>query len=196
VLTHPTSLLYTLSITVLFGSLVAYISTVSQIFHGVFHAPHLMPRIFAVCAGAMGVASFCNSRIVERVGLHRSSHAALAAFLAVTAIHTALAWRGPESLATFAAFQAATLACYAVAVSNFGAIAMQPMAALAGSAASLQGAIATIGGAAVGSLIGHRWSASILFLPAGSAICGAIALVCVLFAERAQLFRKQHDVHH
>jgi DHA1 family bicyclomycin/chloramphenicol resistance-like MFS transporter len=195
VLTHPVSLLYTLSTTVLFGSLIAYISTVSQIFVGIFHAPQLMPRVFAVCAGAMGAASFCNSRIVERVGLQRSSHAALVTFLVVTAVHTVLAWRGPESLITFAALQAATMACYAVAVSNFGAIAMQPMGAIAGSAASLQGVIATIGGAAVGSLIGHQWSDSIVFLPTGAFICGAIALGCVLIAERAQLFRKPHHAH-
>ena len=69
---------------------------------------------------------------------------------------------------------------------------MLPMGSIAGSAASLQGVISVIGGAAVGSLIGHQWSGSVFFLPAGSAICGVVAFALVLIAERAQLFRR-HD---
>jgi len=56
---------------------------------------------------------------------------------------------------------------------NFGAIAMQPMGKIAGSAASLQGVISTIGGAALGSLIGHQWSGSVFFLPAGAFCCAS-----------------------
>jgi MFS transporter, DHA1 family, multidrug resistance protein len=65
------------------------------------------------------------------------------------------------------------------------------MGSIAGSAASLQGVISVIGGAAVGSLIGHQWSGSVFFLPAGSAVCGVVAFALVLIAERAQLFRRQ-----
>ena len=94
--------------------------------------------------------------------------------------------------------QSLTMACFGLAVSNFGAIAMQPMGSIAGSAASLQGVISTIGGASVASLIGHQWSGSLLFLPLGALCCGLIAFACVLAAERMQLFRNQFmhgDVH-
>jgi MFS transporter, DHA1 family, multidrug resistance protein len=191
VLTEPTSILYTLGMTAMFGSLLAYVSTVPQIFVGAFHAPQLMAAIFAICAGAMGAASFLNSRIVERVGMHRISHAALVTFIVVTALHAAIAYRGTESIATFALLQSLTMACFGLAVSNFGAIAMQPMGAIAGSAASIQGVISTIGGATVGSLIGHQWSGSVFFLPAGAFCCGIAALACVLIAEKARLFRKR-----
>jgi DHA1 family bicyclomycin/chloramphenicol resistance-like MFS transporter len=196
VLTEPTSILYTLGMTAMFGSLLAYVSTVPQIFMGTFHAPRLMAVTFAICAGAMGVASFLNSRIVERVGMHRISHAALVTFIVVTALHAAIAYRGTESLVTFALLQSVTMACFGLAVSNFGAIAMQPMGAIAGSAASIQGVISTIGGAAVGSLIGHQWSGSVFFLPAGALCCGIAALACVLIAEKARLFRNRAYVHH
>jgi DHA1 family bicyclomycin/chloramphenicol resistance-like MFS transporter len=68
---------------------------------------------------------------------------------------------------------------------------MLPMGSIAGSAASLQGVISTIGGAAIGSLIGHQWSGSVFFLPAGSACCGVIAFTLVLTAERTRLFRRR-----
>ena len=189
VLTEPTSMLYTLGMTVMFGSLLAYVATVPQIFAAAFHAPHLMAIIFAVCAGTMALASFLNSRIVERVGMHRVSHTALIGFIAVTAVHSGVAFFGPETIVTFAVLQSATMACFSLAVSNFGAIAMQPMGAIAGSAASLQGVISTIGGAVVASLIGHQWSGTVTFLPAGALGCGIVALGCVLIAEKAVLFR-------
>jgi MFS transporter, DHA1 family, multidrug resistance protein len=195
VLTEPTSILYTLGMAALFGSVLAYVGTVPQIFVGAFHAPQLMAVTFAVCAGAMGVATFLNSRIVERVGMHRIAHVALMAFVVVTALHAAITYRGPESLITFALLQSATMACFGLAASNFGAIAMQPMGAIAGSAASLQGVISTIGGAAVGSLIGHQWSGSVFFLPAGAFCCGVAALTCVLIAEKARLFRNRVHMH-
>ena len=191
VLTEPASMLYTISMTVMFGSLLAYVATVPQIFAGAFHAPQLMAVTFAGCAGTMALASFLNSRIVERVGMHRVSHAALLGFIVVTAVHTGVAFFGHETIVTFAVLQSATMACFGLAVSNFGAIAMQPMGALAGSAASLQGVISTIGGAVVASLIGHQWSGTVTFLPAGAFGCGIVALACVLVAENAVLFRNR-----
>ena len=191
VLTEPTSLLYTMSLSLMFGSLLAYVSTVPQIFTVVFRAPELLGPTFAACAGAMGVATLVNARLVERVGMHAISHSALFAFILVTSIHAAIAWSGNESLLTFAILQSVTLACFPLAASNFGAIAMLPMGSIAGSAASLQGVISTIGGAAIGSLIGHQWSGSVFFLPAGSACCGVIAFTLVLTAERTRLFRRR-----
>jgi DHA1 family bicyclomycin/chloramphenicol resistance-like MFS transporter len=193
VLTEPTSILYTLAMAAMFGSLLAYVSTVPQIFVGAFHAPQLMPAIFAVCAGTMGAASYLNSRIVERVGMHRVSHAALVVFIVITAIHAAVSSHGTEGLLTFALLQSLTMACFGLAVSNFGAIAMQPMGAVAGSAASIQGVLSTIGGAAVGALIGQQWSGSVFFLPAGALCCGVAALACLLIAEKARLFQRRPE---
>ena len=195
VLSEPTSILYTLAMTTMFGSLLAYVSTVPQIFVGAFHAPRLMAVTFGFCASAMGVASYFNSRIVEHVGMHRISHVALISFIVIAACHSFVAYHGPESLVVFALFQAATMATFGLAVSNFGAIAMQPMGAIAGSAASLQGVISTIGGAAVGSLIGQQWSGSVLFLPVGAFCCGIAALGCVMLAEKARLFRRLEPPH-
>lgn len=196
VLTEPTSILYTLGVTTMFGSVLAYVSTVPQIFAGAFRAPQLMAGTFAICAGTMAAATFLNSRIVERVGMYRISHAALVTFIVVTALHAAIAYRGVESVVTFAVLQSATMACFSLSVSNFGAIAMQPMGAIAGSAASVQGVISTIGGALVGSLIGQQWSGSVFFLPAGACCCGIAALACVLAAEKARLFRNRpHPPH-
>src|ERR1700674_4071390 len=69
VLGHRASLCYTLALTVMFGSILAYVGMVQQIFEDAFHRPGLMPAMFALCASSMGITALLNSRIVERVGM-------------------------------------------------------------------------------------------------------------------------------
>lgn len=187
------SLCYTLAMSVMFGGIMAYVGMVEQIFGEVFHRATLMPAMFALCAMSMGVAAFLNSRIVERFGMRRISHTALLAFLGITGTHAVVAALGLEQLWTFVAFQSATMACFALSISNFGAMAMDPVASVAGIGASLQGFVSTIGGAMVGALIGRQFNGTTLPLAAGTLGCGLAALLFVLFAEKGKLFRGQHS---
>jgi len=186
------SLCYTLAMTVMFGGIMAYVGMVQQIFGEVFHRANLMPMMFALCATSMGVAAFLNSRIVERLGMRRISHTALLTYLVITGLHTVIAVTGVEQLWTFVAFQSATMACFALSISNFGAMAMDPVASVAGIGASLQGFVSTLGGALVGALIGRQFNGTLLPLAAGSLCCGLASLLFVLLAEKGKLFRGHH----
>lgn len=192
VLGNRTSLYYTLALTMLFGSVLAYVGLMPQLFADVFQRPGLMPLMFALCASSMGVASYLNSRIVERVGMRMISQTALLAYVSVAAIHTLVAAHGGERLWVFVLLQSATLACNGLTASNFGAMAMEPVGAVAGIAAALQGAIATFGAALVGALIGRQFHGSTLPLAAGTLSCGALSLAFVLIAEQGRLFRPHH----
>jgi DHA1 family bicyclomycin/chloramphenicol resistance-like MFS transporter len=92
----------------------------------------------------------------------------------------------------FVAFQSATMACFALSISNFGAMAMDPVASVAGIGASLQGFVSTLGGAFVGALIGRQFNGTALPLAAGSLCCGLASLLFVLLAEKGKLFRAHH----
>jgi MFS family permease len=83
------------------------------------------------------------------------------------------------------------MACGA-SVSNFGAMAMEPVGAVAGVGASLQGCISTGCAAIVAAVIGREFNGSTLPLAAGSLCCGLLALGFVLVAERGRLFRQHH----
>lgn len=192
VLGNRVSLFYTLALTVMFGSIMAYVGMVAQIFAEAFRRPALMPGVFALCAGAMGVTAFLNARFVERLGMRLISHGALLAFIAITALHVAVAALGWESLASFIVLQSLTMACIGLSVSNFGTMAMEPMGGVAGIAASLQGFVSSFGGALVGAVIGREFNGSTLPLAGGALGCGLLALACVLTAERGQLFRRLH----
>jgi DHA1 family bicyclomycin/chloramphenicol resistance-like MFS transporter len=192
VLGNRTSLFYTFAVTLMFGSLIAYVGTVQQIFSECFHRPTLMPSMFALCAILMGMAAYGNSRIVERVGMRRISHAALLIFIAVAALHTVVAALGLEQIWTFVLFQSFTMATFSLSVSNFGAMAMEPVGSVAGVAASLQGFISTFLGALLAAYLGRQFNGTTVPLAMGAVCCGLLALVCVLFAEGGRLFAPHH----
>ena len=192
VLGNRASICYTLALPVMFAAIMAYVGMVQQIFSDVFRRPTLMPAMFALCAVTMGLAAFVNSRIVEAKGMRLISHAALLCFIGIAALHVVIAATGLEQLWTFVVLQAAQMACFSLSVSNFGAMALEPIGAVAGIGASLQGFISTFGGAVVGAAIGRYFSGSTVPLAAGSLCCGLAGLVFVLFAEKGRLFRQQH----
>ena len=192
VLGERISIGYTLANTAMYGSLLSYVAMVQQIFADVFHRPDKMPEMFALCAAFMGLAAFFNSRLVERLGMRLISHAALLAFIGITVLHFSVACLGSEPMWVFVGLQSATMASFSLVMSNFGAMAMEPVGSVAGIAASLQGCISTGTGALIGALIGRGYHGSTATLAGGAALCGLITLMLVLVAERGRLFRRHH----
>jgi DHA1 family bicyclomycin/chloramphenicol resistance-like MFS transporter len=141
----------------------------------------------------MGVAAYCNSRLVERLGMRLISHSALLAYIGVAALHLAVAALGWDGMWSFVALQGFTMAAFSLAASNFSAMAMEPMGSVAGIAASLQGFISTGAAALVAALIGRSYHGSVLPVPGGALCCSLISLACVLAAERGRLFRRHHS---
>ena len=80
------------------------------------------------------------------------------------------------------------MACFRLSTSNFGAMAMEPVASVAGIGASLQGFISTVSGALVGAVIGRSVQRhDVLPLAAGSLCCGLASPAFVLLAEKGQV---------
>jgi DHA1 family bicyclomycin/chloramphenicol resistance-like MFS transporter len=182
------SLGYTLAGMMLLGGLYGYLNSIQQIMADVFAAPHLLVLVFAGSAATMAVANLLNARFVVRVGTRRISHGAVSVLIAVTLAHLALVLLGWETLASFTVLQAATMACFGLATSNFSAMAMENMGAIAGTASSVQGFTTVTGGALLGSLIGQAFDGSAAPMVAGFALAGVAALGIVLLTERGRLF--------
>ena len=187
------SLWYTLSVALMFGSVIGYVGMMPQIFGAAFHRPSLMPAVFALCAAAMGVSSFLNSRVVERFGMRIISQMGLLIFIVASGLHTLVAALGAETLRTFIVLQGATMCCLGLIMANFGAMAMEQMGPVAGIAASLQGCVGTAGGAVVAALMGQRFNGSTLPLACGALLCGLVSLCFVLCAEGGRLFRPHQN---
>ncbi|TWB69217.1 DHA1 family bicyclomycin/chloramphenicol resistance-like MFS transporter [Nitrospirillum amazonense] len=178
---------YTLAQTLMISAVFAYLNSMPPIFDQVFKAPQLFPLIFALTGMSLAVSALLNARIVVRLGTRRLSHSALLGFILFTGIHTIIARHG-ESLPVFTVLQALTMFCFGLATSNFGAMAMEPVGAIAGTAASVQGFISTVLGALVGFVISQHFDGTTLPLVGGFLCCGVGALAIVLVTERFQLF--------
>jgi DHA1 family bicyclomycin/chloramphenicol resistance-like MFS transporter len=186
-LTTRQSIGYTLGFTLLIGGLMGYVMSVQQIVFDVFHRPGLIAITFAGIAGPMAITSYANSRLVERLGTRRIAHFGLSAFTLVAAIHFLNALHG-ESLGAFVVLQATTMACFGLSSANLGALAMQPMGHVAGTASSVQGTISTIVGALLGLAIGQCFNFTVLPMVGGDVLLGAAALLILLVTERGRLF--------
>ena len=180
---------YMLAMAFVLGGLFGFINSAQQVFVDVFQAPEWFTTIFALIALGMAAASLLNARIVGRLGMRRVSHGALLAYIALTGTHALLALSGHESLWSFAAFQAGAMFCFGLVAPNFGAMAMDPLGHVAGTASSVQGFVTTIGGALLGFFIGQHFDGTVVPITLGFALCGLVALGIVLVAEKGQLFR-------
>jgi len=192
VVTTRSSIGYALASACMFGAMMGFLNSAQQLFDETFHARHLFPLIFACAAGTMGAAAYFNSRIVERFGTRRISHTALCGFITVSAIHVGAILTGHESLLLFSLCQAAIMGCMGLAGSNFGAMAMEEMGHIAGTASSIQGSISTVGGATLGLIVGQSYDGTSLPMALGFLCFGLSALAIVLIAERGKLFHAHH----
>ena len=184
---------YTLAATALQGGLFGFINSIQQVMADVFHLPKLLTIVFACVASTMAVGSFFNSRIVMRFGTRLISHSALLGFLVFAALHLAFALTGRETLWSFIVVQALMMACFALATSNFSSMAMERMGHFAGTAASLQGFVATLGAALIGAYIGQNFNGTTVPLYSGFMVMGVLALIAVLATERWRLFRPVNE---
>lgn len=175
-----------------FGGIIGFVAMAQQVFVDEFHAGAAFTWLFALCAFAMACASFANSRLVERLGTRLISQSAVLALIALSLGHLAVIASGYEGLVTFLLFQSLSMTCIGLCGSNFGAMAMEPVGHIAGTASSVQGFITSVGAVIVGSLIGQAYDGSTAALAIGYLCIGLGVLAVVLVVERGRLFHARN----
>ncbi len=187
------SVAYTIANTCLTITVMGFLTSVQLIFAETFHRADLLPYGFGIMAGTMMLASFTNSRIVMRFGMRRIGHGALIGMTVIAACHAAFAAAGLETLISYIVLQSLMMACFSFAAGNFGAMAMENMGAVAGTATSLQGSFSAIVGAIGGAAIGQSFNGTTVPLYVGATLAGAIALTAIIMAE-GRLFVPRHTL--
>jgi DHA1 family bicyclomycin/chloramphenicol resistance-like MFS transporter len=182
-LTNRYSIGYATAASLTFGGIIAFVSSAQQIFVDEFGAGDRFTILFAICAFAMAVASFANSRLVERLGTRLISQAGVFVLILVSLVHLAVIAAGVETLWSYIALQALSMTCIGLCGSNFGAMAMEPVGHIAGTASSVQGFITSVGAVVVGSLIGQAYDGSTFPLAIGYLGIGLGALALVYLVE-------------
>lgn len=179
---------YVIGSALVFGALFGFINSSQQLITQTFGAGDIFPLVFGICAGSMAIASWSNSRIVERFGARRVSHTALFAFITVSAVQVMLAFQPGEELWQFVPLMAINMALLGFIGSNFGAIAMNPFFAIAGAASSAHGFVRMTTAAMLGGAIGYAYDGTARPLALALLASGLACLALVLWSEKGKLF--------
>lgn len=174
---------YGLAAGLMFGCLVAYISSAQQIFADVYGLGSLFPLAFGAIASSMAVAAFTNALLVKRIGMRRLSHAGLIAFIAASSALVLLCAAGRPPLWALMALLGLCFYLFALMQANLNAIAMQPVGHVAGMASSLLGAFVTTAGVIIGGAIGRCFNGTPMPLAVGFAALGICAFLVIFRVE-------------
>jgi DHA1 family bicyclomycin/chloramphenicol resistance-like MFS transporter len=181
---------YVMGTMLLIGSVFGYVNSAQQLLGEHFRTGDMFPIVFGGTAAMMAVSSIVNSRIVERFGARRVSHVGVLVFIVVSAVQVWASHYRPDSLAWFLPLMATNLALLGFLGANFGSIAMQPFATIAGAASSMQTFFRMFGAAVVGLIIGQAYDGTAQPFALALLICSVSALLLVLFSEKGVLFRR------
>ena len=191
VLTDRIALCYTIAATFIFGALFGFINSAQQVYVGIYELGNWFPVAFAAVAAFMSLASFINAKLVGRFGMRRLSHASLLAFIVITALWLFVQLVGPQPMPflLFISFFGLAMFMFGWIGANFNSLAMEPLGHVAGTASSVLGFMSTVGGAAIGAVIGQAFNGTALPMVAGFCAVSFVGLLFVLIAEKGKLFQ-------
>jgi DHA1 family bicyclomycin/chloramphenicol resistance-like MFS transporter len=189
VFTNRVAICYGLCGMFLFAGMFGFIISSQQIFVNVYGLGPYFPIAFACVAGLMAVAQFTNSRIVKIFGMRRISHTAIFIYLACGL--TILTLSVNHALPFWAFFVLLSLlqVVFAWASSNMNSLSMEPLGAVAGTAAAVFGFMQTVGGAIIGTFIGQQFNGTLTVNAIAWVTMGVLVLGCTLIAEKGRLFQ-------
>jgi DHA1 family bicyclomycin/chloramphenicol resistance-like MFS transporter len=169
VLGNRAALGYAIATGLIFGCLFAFLNSAQQIYQEEYKLGALFPIAFSAAAVFIAVASFTNSRLVERLGMRRLSHSALAIFIAVSMLLCALTALNGGHIPFWVFFLCTlvTFCMFAFMGTNFNALAMDPLGHVAGTASSVLSSLQTFLGGTLGALIGLAYDGTIIPLTLG-----------------------------
>lgn len=193
ILTHRLVVQVIAVITLVFASLFGVLSTTQQIFDQHFGRAESFPYWFAGIALISGLASVLNARLVVRLGMRRMISAAIL-FQAANSALVVLFFAGglvPEGADFWIYLYWVTSVFFmtGLTIGNLNALALEPMGHIAGTAASVVTALATVLSVVVAAPIGLAFDGTPVPLMAGVLLCNLAALPLMFSLPRAEAKR-------
>ncbi|MDJ1007165.1 MAG: multidrug effflux MFS transporter [Paracoccaceae bacterium] len=179
IVAHPMVRLYILVMTLGFGQMFALIASIQQVYYDVYGIVQGFPWWFAF-GGAIAIGgTVLNATLVMRLGMRRLATAAYAVQTVLSGLLAVATLAGllPPALA-FPAFFVWSTSIFFIAGMTFGnlnALALQPMGHIAGTAASVVGALSTVGSVLIAIPIGLAFNGTVVPLAVGAFLCSAAA---------------------
>ncbi len=170
------------------------INTSQQILSGFMRCSASTIRLRWVWSAAVAaVSSLTISRFVGRLGLQRGAHLACVALLTATVGATAVSATVGLPLWGYLLFGCLVPLPLVTGFTTTGALSMQPLGGVAGTASAVFGALNVVGAAVLAYLIGQAFTGSVTPVLAGLALMAACALGCSMIAEKGRLFARDQS---
>jgi DHA1 family bicyclomycin/chloramphenicol resistance-like MFS transporter len=166
----------------LFGALFGTLSSIQPVFDQTFGRAESFPAWFALIALFGGSASLINALMVVRLGMRRMVTSVLGAQIVASGIMTAACLTlSPDMLFfVFIGWVTTVFFMAGTTLGNINAIAMEPMGHVAGMAASVIAAAATVLGVAIAAPIGLAFDGTTLPLAVSVLLIVALSLAAML----------------
>ncbi len=185
VLVHRVILVGTVIQALTLAALFATLSSIQSIFEQQFHRSASFPLWFAFIAVMAMSGSMLNSRVVMTLGMRRVVTRTYAGVLGLSL--AALALIGSDLLPNHISFGVQVIWCIGLfammglTMGNLNALAMEPVGHIAGMAASVISAIATVGSVLLAIPVGLAFNGTSTPLLAGVAVLSGLALLLCRF---------------
>lgn len=187
VFAHPTARLSTFVQMLGFGMLFTMISTVQPVFDSAYGQGDTFHLWFGGIALFAASASIVNARLVGRLGMRRIIKAMFAVQIAFSVGMIIVVKLGlPTHIELICYFIWAVSVFFQIGLTmgNLNALAMEPMGHIAGSAASIVTATATIGAVAIAIPVGLSFDGTPLPVAIGTLISACLALWLTSMIQR------------
>jgi DHA1 family bicyclomycin/chloramphenicol resistance-like MFS transporter len=193
VLTNRRALFYGIAGTFLFGSVMSFILPGQQIFGEQFGWGPYYPVAMTFIGGSAAICSLLASRIIGLIGVRRSAHwgAIILPALALTgaALNMTVGLNAYAFLAIIMLFALPLVAGF----SSSGALSMEPLGEVAGTASAVFGLIQTIGGAWLSYLVAQSYDGTVTPILMGIGVLGLCVFACYFIAEGGRLFGRDPE---
>ncbi len=165
---------FTIAQMAVFGFFASYLASTELIIEDVFGLGAWFPIVFGGASLLLGAAMLFNPRLIDRFGLRRMVRFSLTGYLGATTLFAviALASGGRPPFWLYLVGVLPILVAHSFVMPNVNSAAMMPMGHVAGTAAAIIGAIATLGGASIGAIIDAAYDGTVTpFALAGVLVC-------------------------
>lgn len=182
-LARPDVRLPILTLALCFASLFATISSIQPVYEVWAGRGESFPMWFGATAVITATSSYVNARLVVRLGMRLLVKAILIAHIAVSLVVLSVMAVASAPLALFAAlllWQQVQFFQAGLTIGNLNAIAMEPMGHIAGTAASVISASATVLAVVLAVPVGLAFNGTPLPLIIGSLLYAALALMLMI----------------
>jgi MFS transporter, DHA1 family, multidrug resistance protein len=192
VVSNPVSLGYTLANGFIFAGFNIFLATSQQVIGEQYAQGVRFPLWFACLAAGIAVAMILNGKYVKKIGLHRISNWATVAFLVnwLTVLIACLITQGHPPFALLMVFFFISFFCSGMTFGNYQAIALEPMGHIAGMAAAVSGAMASLMAITLGGAAARLYDGSVTPIAIAFVVYAALALLTTTLAERSRMVNK------